>query len=424
MQEYNRWENDQQQPYDTREWPGRDRGGQMYGGGREYSGRDIDRERGGHQRGRSEQYPSERTSNAGWGGDDRTSMRRDYEREVRGNDAGYRSAGYGSRDSESGTFGGGYGRGYGGGYSGTQGYSPERYGMRSQGGNRTRSEGGMNSGQYGADQYYSQGTAGGQYGMSGQQSGQYGGYGNRGYGSGSGNQGNQNWGSNQGYGQSSGYGAQHFGSQNYADHDYGSEYGGNRGSSTYGGGAGYGGMQGGQHSGQNYNQSFGRQSGIGSAVDEGYRGYQSSHTDGGMGQQWNQGQRGSSFGKGPKNYQRSDSRIEEDVNDRLTQAGEIDASDIEVKVSECEVTLTGTVSDRSDKFRAEQIAESVFGVKDVNNQIKVKKNGGMGRSSSSEEESGSQKSKNSSDSTANGGASGSQKQGSQTEQKRSTFAST
>lgn len=397
MQEYNRWENDQQQPYDTREWPGRDRGGQMYGGGREYSGRDFDRERTGHNRRRSEQYPSERTSNAGWGGDERTSMRRDYEREVRGNDAGYRSAGYGSRDFEGGT--------YGGGYSGTQGHSPESYGMRSQGGNRTRSESGMNSGQYG-------------------QYGEYAGSGNRGYGSGSGYQGNQNWGSNEGYGQSSGYGAQHFGSQHYADQDYGNEYGGNRGASTFGGGAGYGGMQGGQHSGQNHNQSYGRQSGIGSAVDEGYRGYQSSRTDGGMGQQWSQGQRGSSFGKGPKNYQRSDSRIEEDVNDRLTQAHEIDASDIEVKVSECEVTLSGTVSDRSDKFRAEQIAESVFGVKDVNNQIKVKKDGGMGRSSSSDEESGSQKSKSSSGSNANGGTSGSQKQGSQTEQKRSTFAST
>jgi len=77
-------------------------------------------------------------------------------------------------------------------------------------------------------------------------------------------------------------------------------------------------------------------------------------------------------GVGPRSYKRSDSRIEEDINDRLTQHGMIDATEIEVSVQNGEVTLRGTVDRREAKRLAEDIAESVFGVKDVNNQIKVK----------------------------------------------------
>jgi hypothetical protein len=67
-------------------------------------------------------------------------------------------------------------------------------------------------------------------------------------------------------------------------------------------------------------------------------------------------------GRGPCGYKRSDDRIREDVNDRLTDDPWIDASDIEVSVSSAEVTLDGTVNNRSDKRRAEDIAESVSGV--------------------------------------------------------------
>src|SRR5687767_13700993 len=51
------------------------------------------------------------------------------------------------------------------------------------------------------------------------------------------------------------------------------------------------------------------------------------------------------FGKGPKGYKRSDDRIREDVCDVLSE-GWIDASDIEVRVSDSEVTLIGFVTDR------------------------------------------------------------------------------
>jgi osmotically-inducible protein OsmY len=77
-------------------------------------------------------------------------------------------------------------------------------------------------------------------------------------------------------------------------------------------------------------------------------------------------------GRGPKGYRRSDERIREDVNDRLSDDYYLDASDIEVAVSETLVTLTGTVDTRTDKRRAEDIAESVSGVTNVENRLRVK----------------------------------------------------
>jgi len=76
-------------------------------------------------------------------------------------------------------------------------------------------------------------------------------------------------------------------------------------------------------------------------------------------------------GRGPKGYSRSDERIREDVNDRLTEDGWLDASNIEVTVQNREVTLSGTVSDRGSKRRAEDIAESVSGVEHVQNNLRV-----------------------------------------------------
>ena len=64
-------------------------------------------------------------------------------------------------------------------------------------------------------------------------------------------------------------------------------------------------------------------------------------------------------GRGPKGYSRSDERIREDVSDRLTDDPYIDASDIEVSVSNREVTLSGAVDSREARRRAEDIAESV-----------------------------------------------------------------
>jgi len=78
-------------------------------------------------------------------------------------------------------------------------------------------------------------------------------------------------------------------------------------------------------------------------------------------------------GVGPKGYQRSDDRIREDISDRLTWHGDLDASNIEVKVERGIVTLAGTVDDRWTKRAAEDVVESIQGVQDVHNQIQVRR---------------------------------------------------
>jgi hypothetical protein len=76
-------------------------------------------------------------------------------------------------------------------------------------------------------------------------------------------------------------------------------------------------------------------------------------------------------GRGPKGYVRSDSRIEEDVLDRLTDDPLVDASEVAVSVKDCEVTLDGTVDSRGAKRRAEDCVESVSGVQHVQNNLRV-----------------------------------------------------
>jgi len=82
--------------------------------------------------------------------------------------------------------------------------------------------------------------------------------------------------------------------------------------------------------------------------------------------------RGRFFGRGPKGYRRSSERICDEISDRLMTHPDIDASDIEVRVGDGIVTLTGTVEDRHEKRLAEYIAEDALGVDDVDNQLKVR----------------------------------------------------
>ena len=76
-------------------------------------------------------------------------------------------------------------------------------------------------------------------------------------------------------------------------------------------------------------------------------------------------------GVGPRNYQRSDRRIEEEVNERLTCHAAIDATNLEVHVQDGDVTLLGAVRSRPEKHLAEDITIGVSGVKQVNNQIQI-----------------------------------------------------
>jgi osmotically-inducible protein OsmY len=77
-------------------------------------------------------------------------------------------------------------------------------------------------------------------------------------------------------------------------------------------------------------------------------------------------------GRGPLNYTRSDERIREDLNERLTDADDLDASGITVEVSNGAATLSGSVDERWMKHRAEDLADGCSGVRDVRNLIQVK----------------------------------------------------
>jgi osmotically-inducible protein OsmY len=78
-------------------------------------------------------------------------------------------------------------------------------------------------------------------------------------------------------------------------------------------------------------------------------------------------------GKSPKGYKRSEERIREDICERLMEDGEVDASDIDVKITGNEVTLEGFVSDWRMKRRAEEVIQHVSGVDDVLNNLRVKR---------------------------------------------------
>lgn len=78
-------------------------------------------------------------------------------------------------------------------------------------------------------------------------------------------------------------------------------------------------------------------------------------------------------GRGPLNYMRPDARIFEDVCEQLTLDEQLDASAIEVDVDGGIVQLRGRVESRYDKRRAEAIADSVLGARDVDNKLEIGK---------------------------------------------------
>lgn len=90
--------------------------------------------------------------------------------------------------------------------------------------------------------------------------------------------------------------------------------------------------------------------------------------------------RGGYAGRGPRGYRRSDERIREDLADRLTEHPAIDASEIDITVDGCAITLSGQVESRYEKRLAEDLAESVSGAIDVQNRLRVQpRDGGEGQ---------------------------------------------
>jgi hypothetical protein len=141
-------------------------------------------------------------------------------------------------------------------------------------------------------------------------------------------------------------------------------YGGYAGSGGGYAGGGFGGRSHGGWSGQGWSGEYGSEGAR--YRDDEYGGSWARRSDGG------DGHRSAGFsGRGPKDYQRSDDRIREEISDRMTDDDRLDASDISVQVSKGEVTLTGTVGSRDQKRRAEDLAESISGVREVTNNIRV-----------------------------------------------------
>jgi osmotically-inducible protein OsmY len=143
----------------------------------------------------------------------------------------------------------------------------------------------------------------------------------------------------------------------------GSGYGGSTGTDyTPGIRGGYGASQ-----GESYGIGGASRGSFGSSGDQGFRG----RDFGSAGSDMRSSQRGGFAGRGPKGYIRTDDRICEDVCDRLSMDDDVDATEVEVRVRDGEVTLEGSVQTRSMKHRAEDLADDVPGVKDVHNRLRV-----------------------------------------------------
>ncbi|HEY8506948.1 MAG TPA: BON domain-containing protein [Steroidobacteraceae bacterium] len=95
------------------------------------------------------------------------------------------------------------------------------------------------------------------------------------------------------------------------------------------------------------------------------------------------------FRRGPKNYQRSDERLREDICERLINAADIDSSEVSITVSSGKVTLEGTVPERYMKHAIEDLVDACPGVQDIDNRIRVvtQREWGQSESGSGSEES-------------------------------------
>jgi osmotically-inducible protein OsmY len=76
-------------------------------------------------------------------------------------------------------------------------------------------------------------------------------------------------------------------------------------------------------------------------------------------------------GKGPRNYKPSDERLLERVSDLYYEHPHLDASGIEISVQNGELMLTGYVADRYEKRLAEDLAEKISAITNIENRLKI-----------------------------------------------------
>jgi hypothetical protein len=73
----------------------------------------------------------------------------------------------------------------------------------------------------------------------------------------------------------------------------------------------------------------------------------------------------------PRPRRRPDATLAHEIHEILTQDPELDATEIQVEVERGAVTLTGVVDSREAKLLAEELVESVTGVREVHNGLTV-----------------------------------------------------
>jgi osmotically-inducible protein OsmY len=82
------------------------------------------------------------------------------------------------------------------------------------------------------------------------------------------------------------------------------------------------------------------------------------------------GQRRTRPGRPPRLYRRPDDRILDSVYERISRSA-ADAEEVEIEVNDGMVTLSGNVPSKLDKRLIEELADSVFGVTEVHNHLKL-----------------------------------------------------
>lgn len=77
------------------------------------------------------------------------------------------------------------------------------------------------------------------------------------------------------------------------------------------------------------------------------------------------------YGFGPKGYRRSDQKLKDEARLLLNQDPILDSSNINIEVFNNVIYLRGFVDSRKDKKRAELLIEDIFGIEDIQNQLKI-----------------------------------------------------
>ena len=76
-------------------------------------------------------------------------------------------------------------------------------------------------------------------------------------------------------------------------------------------------------------------------------------------------------GYGPRNWKISDEKLQEKICEILLHSFEVDASEIEVKVEDRVVTLSGNISSKGMRNVAIDLVESIPGIEDVFSNLKI-----------------------------------------------------